>query len=78
VLFWANPVDLGRPFGDFDVVGAVVAVALWLYLLHTLALMGYIAAMELDRLTRGCRYIDRWRSVVWDIHGSRFTSTPDG
>ncbi|GIJ69181.1 hypothetical protein Voc01_040980 [Virgisporangium ochraceum] len=49
VLFWAIPVDLGLPFGGFDVVGAVVAVALWLYLLHTLALMGYIATMEVDR-----------------------------
>jgi membrane protein len=53
VLFWAIPVDLGLPFGGFDLVGAVVAVALWLYLLHTLALMGYIATMELDRLVRG-------------------------
>jgi len=53
VLFWALPVDLGLPFGGFDVVGAVVAVALWLYLLHTLALMGYITAMELDRSLRG-------------------------
>lgn len=53
VLFWAIPVDLGLPFGGFDVVGAVVAVALWLYLLHTLALMGYIAAMELDQTPRG-------------------------
>jgi membrane protein len=55
VLFWAIPVDLGLPFGGFDVVGAVVAVALWLYLLHTLALMGYITAMELDRSPRGAR-----------------------
>jgi membrane protein len=49
VLFWAIPLDLGLPFGGFDIVGAVVAVALWLYLLHTLALMGYIATMEVDR-----------------------------
>jgi membrane protein len=49
VLFWAIPVDLGLPFGGFDVVGAVVAVALWLYLLHTLALVGYVAAVELAR-----------------------------
>ncbi len=53
VLFWAIPLDLGLPFGGFDVVGAVVAVALWLYLLHTLALMGYIAAMEVDRSVQG-------------------------
>jgi len=43
VLFWAIPVDLGYPFGGFDVVGAVVAVALWLYLLHSIALIGYVA-----------------------------------
>lgn len=59
VLFWAIPVDLGLPFGGFDVVGAVVAVALWLYLLHTLALMGYIVAMELDRSTWGARISTR-------------------
>jgi membrane protein len=53
VLFWAIPVDLGLPFGGFDVVGAVVAVALWLYLLHTLALVGYVATLVLDRFMRG-------------------------
>jgi membrane protein len=47
VLFWAIPVDLGLPFGGFDVVGAVVAVALWLYALHLIALVGYMATLEL-------------------------------
>ena len=47
VLFWAIPLDLGLPFGGFEVVGSVVAVALWLYLLHLLALVGYVATLSL-------------------------------
>jgi membrane protein len=47
VLFWAIPVDLGVPFGGFDVVGSVVAVAFWLYLLHLIALVGYVATLSL-------------------------------
>lgn len=52
VLFWAIPVDLGLPFGGFDVVGAAVAVALWLYLLHLIALVGYVATLELEPSVR--------------------------
>jgi membrane protein len=50
VLFWAIPVDLGIPFGGFEPVGAVVAIGLWLYLLHTLALVGYVTALMVGRL----------------------------
>jgi membrane protein len=42
ILFWYIPVDLGLPFGGFDAIGAVVAVALWLYLLHLVVLVGYV------------------------------------
>jgi len=49
VLFWSIPVDLGIPFGGFEPVGAVVAVGLWLYLLHTLALVGYATALMVGR-----------------------------
>jgi len=54
VLFWSLPLDLGVPFGGLDLVGAVVAVGLWLYLLHTLVLVGYAATLQLDRsIARG-------------------------
>ena len=53
VLFWAIPVDLGLPFGGFEVVGAVVAVALWLYALHLIALVGYVATLNLAQSVGG-------------------------
>ena len=34
VLFLSLPLDLGAPFGGLDVVGGMVALALWLFLLH--------------------------------------------
>src|SRR3712207_3506141 len=34
VLFLALPLALGAPFGGLTVVGAVVAISLWLFLLH--------------------------------------------
>ena len=39
VLFLALPLDLGAPFGGLDVVGGVVAVGLWLFLLHLVVLV---------------------------------------
>jgi membrane protein len=41
VLFLALPLDLGLPFGGQEAVGAVVAVALWLWVLHLLVLVGH-------------------------------------
>ena len=52
VLFWALPLDLGVPFGGLDDVGAVVAVALWLYLFHLLTLVGYAVTLYADRVWR--------------------------
>lgn len=53
VLFCSLPLDLGLPFGGFQQVGAVVAVALWLYLFHVVLLVGYALTLQLDsgRLT---------------------------
>ena len=41
VLFLAIPLEWSLPFGGLPVVGAVAALALWLYLLHVLLLAGY-------------------------------------
>ncbi|MDG6108946.1 YihY/virulence factor BrkB family protein [Dactylosporangium aurantiacum] len=49
VLFWSLPLDLGVPFGGLDAVGAVVAVLLWLYVLHLLTLIGYGATLQASR-----------------------------
>ena len=50
VLFWSLPLDLGVPFGGLDAVGAVVAVALWLYLFHLVTLVGYAATIQVHRM----------------------------
>ncbi|MGC9669509.1 YhjD/YihY/BrkB family envelope integrity protein [Planosporangium sp. 12N6] len=50
VLFWSLPLNLGLPFGGFAAVGAVVAVALWLYVLHVVVLVGYVFTRQLGRL----------------------------
>jgi membrane protein len=47
VLFLALPLDLGAPFGGSVVVGAVVAVGLWLWVLHVVVLVGYEATRVL-------------------------------
>lgn len=47
VVFLAIPVDLGAPFGGLTMLGGTVAVALWLYLLHTLVLVGYALCVRL-------------------------------
>ncbi len=48
VLFLAIPVDLGLPFGGFATVGGMVAIGLWLYLLHVLVLVGYRLTHRID------------------------------
>jgi membrane protein len=48
VLFLALPLDLGAPFGGLDVVGGVVALGLWLFLLHLVVLCGWLATQSLD------------------------------
>jgi len=50
VLFLALPLDLGAPFGGLDVVGGVVAVGLWLFLLHLVVIGGWLTTQSLDDL----------------------------
>ncbi|MGA9872199.1 MAG: YihY/virulence factor BrkB family protein [Rhodococcus sp. (in: high G+C Gram-positive bacteria)] len=51
VLFLNIPVDLGAPFGGLDVIGGGIAVALWMFLLHVLVLVGWVVLYRYDRLT---------------------------
>lgn len=53
VLFLALPLDLGIPFGGFDLVGAAVATGLWLLLLHVIVLLGWVAMTAYDRRLHG-------------------------
>ena len=48
VLFLALPLDLGAPFGGLSVVGGVVAVGFWLFLLHLVVLGGWLFTQSLD------------------------------
>jgi membrane protein len=50
VLFLALPLDLGAPFGGLDLVGGVVALGLWLFLLHLVVITGWLATQSLDEL----------------------------
>ncbi|AEV88131.1 ribonuclease BN [Actinoplanes sp. SE50] len=43
VLFCSLPLNLGTPFGGFDAIGGTVAVGLWLYVFHTIVLVGFAA-----------------------------------
>lgn len=51
VLFLAIPVDLGAPFGGLDVIGGGIAVALWMFLLHVLVLVGWVAIYSYDQVS---------------------------
>nr|WP_246406828.1 YhjD/YihY/BrkB family envelope integrity protein [Modestobacter versicolor] len=54
VLFLSLPLELGAPFGGLTVVGGVVAVGFWLFLLHLVLLAGWLCTEALDaRLRRG-------------------------
>ncbi|HYH25767.1 MAG TPA: YhjD/YihY/BrkB family envelope integrity protein [Blastococcus sp.] len=50
VLFLSLPLDLGAPFGGLDVVGGVVALGLWLFLLHLVVVCGWLATRSLDEV----------------------------
>jgi membrane protein len=50
VLFLALPLDLGAPFGGLEVVGGVVALGLWLFVLHLVVICGWLATQSLDEL----------------------------
>ncbi|MCZ2815735.1 YhjD/YihY/BrkB family envelope integrity protein [Modestobacter sp. VKM Ac-2984] len=54
VLFLALPLDLGAPFGGLTVVGGVIAIGFWLFLLQFVLIAGWLFTQALDeRLTRG-------------------------
>ncbi|MDT7743413.1 MAG: rane protein [Actinomycetota bacterium] len=55
LLFLAIPVEWSAPFGGLPIVGAVSALALWLYLIHLLVLCGYRVTVVLDGLLVGRR-----------------------
>lgn len=48
LLFLAIPIEWSLPFGGLPVFGAVTALALWLYLVHLIVLVGYRLALLLD------------------------------
>ena len=49
VVFLAIPIEWSAPFGGLPIVGAVLALALWLFLLHILVLCGFRATVVLDQ-----------------------------
>lgn len=52
-LFLSLPVDVGIPYGGLGVAGGVVTVGLWLFVLHTCVLLGWLATRALEeRVTR--------------------------
>jgi membrane protein len=52
VLFLALPLDLGAPFGGLTVVGGVVAIGFWLFLLHLVLLVCWLLTQALDERLR--------------------------
>ncbi|WP_127782782.1 YihY/virulence factor BrkB family protein [Rhodococcus sp. X156] len=48
VLFLSLPLDLGAPFGGLDVVGGMVAVGLWMFLLHVVLIVGWLLTQAVD------------------------------
>ncbi len=46
VLFLSLPLDLGAPFGGLTAVGAASAVLLWMWWLHVVVLVGYVATHQ--------------------------------
>lgn len=52
-LFLALPIDLAAPFGGLLAVGAVTAVLLWVWLLHLVVLLGYVATRQAQRVRQG-------------------------
>jgi len=52
VLFLSLPLDLGVPFGGLTVVGGVVAIGLWLFLLHLVLIAGWLFTQALDERFR--------------------------
>jgi membrane protein len=47
-LFLSLPIDVGIPYAGIDVIGGVVAVGLWLWVLHMVLLVGWSLTRSLD------------------------------
>jgi membrane protein len=60
VLFLSLPLDLGAPFGGETAVGGAIAVLLWLWVLHLVVLVGWVATREAHQLRHPGRA--GWRS----------------
>ncbi len=56
-LFLWLPIDLGAPFGGNQAVGGWTAVLLWVWLLHLVVLLGYVATRQAERLTETRRLV---------------------
>lgn len=52
VLFLAIPIDWSLPFGGLPVVGAVAALALWLFALHLVLLFGFRVVLSTYTIRR--------------------------
>ncbi|MGB3355492.1 MAG: YhjD/YihY/BrkB family envelope integrity protein [Mycobacterium sp.] len=52
VLFLAIPIEWSAPFGNLPIIGAVSALALWLYLVHILVLCGFRITVVVDGTLR--------------------------
>lgn len=52
LLFLAIPIPWSAPFGGLPIVGAVTALALWLFVLHILVLCGFRITVVLDEAMR--------------------------
>ena len=50
LVFLAIPVEWSAPFGGLPIVGAVSALALWLFVLHILVLCGFRVTVVLDEV----------------------------
>lgn len=50
LLFLSLPIDVGIPYGGLRVIGGVVAVGLWLYVLHTIVIVGWAVAQAIDAM----------------------------
>jgi membrane protein len=53
VVFLSLPLDLGAPFGGLVVVGAMVAIGFWLFLLHLVLVSGWLLTQSLDERLGG-------------------------
>ncbi|GAA1904954.1 YhjD/YihY/BrkB family envelope integrity protein [Nocardioides lentus] len=63
LLFLSIPIDVGIPFGGLTVVGGVVAVGLWLWVLHAVLLVGWVATSALERRVADTRHTE-WGAPV--------------